>query len=103
MNARDFNAGVDACLAWFRDRRPVTATPFYLENLEKLKKPEEPEPPRPRPYRTHTHTFSVLEVSAQTFHEVKFGLESAGWDQALIEDSEGPVLDLSGVALAEKK
>jgi hypothetical protein len=92
-----FNDGVEACRR-FRERRPVTATPFYLEELEKLKRPE----PRPViPLVRQTRTFVLLEVTSAAYREVETALRAAGYDHAFVETGEGTVIDMHGIALAQ--
>ena len=44
-----------------------------------------------------THTYSILEVSAETFDEIASLLKAAGYDHAFVDDS--PLLiDMHGVA-----
>lgn len=49
---------------------------------------------RPRP--SATHTYVEMEVSKETYAEVKYLLEQAGWDHCIMDDG---ALDLSGIAL----
>ena len=49
-----------------------------------------------------THTFVVVHVSDDCFHEIKMALEAADYHHCLIEDLNGLVLDLNGIALQRK-
>ena len=51
-----------------------------------------------RPLGGATHTYVELEVSAESYAEVKHLLEQAGWDHAIMDDG---AIDLSGIALTK--
>lgn len=46
-----------------------------------------------------THTYVVLEVSDQTYCEIRELLAKAGWQQALMPDNE---IDMHGIALQRR-
>lgn len=48
-----------------------------------------------------THTFATMEISKSAFSEIMDKLREAGYDHAIQfePDIEGPVLDMSGIAL----
>lgn len=47
-----------------------------------------------------THTYALMEVSKSTYDEVMTKLVSAGYQHAIHDSNEGPVLDLHGIALS---
>jgi hypothetical protein len=50
-----------------------------------------------------SHTYSILEVSARAYAELRARLEAAGHESAFHDDAEhGVVLDMSGVAIAKQ-
>lgn len=46
-----------------------------------------------------THTFATLEVSAAVFDEVMEKLQAAGYDHAFIDQGDGLLIDMNGIAL----
>ncbi len=50
-----------------------------------------------------THTYAILDVSADTFREIQMKLEAAGYQHAFKEDDTGAlIIDLHGVALRDE-
>lgn len=54
--------------------------------------------PRIRPRQTHT--YAELEVSQETYAEIRHLLKEAGWDQAFMDDGG---IDMSGIGLVTAK
>jgi hypothetical protein len=51
-----------------------------------------------------THTYAILEVSPETYAEVRAKLVAGGYDHALHTDpDDGEKIDMSGIALAAGK
>jgi len=50
-----------------------------------------------------THTYAILDVSAETFREIQMKLLAAGYQHTFQEDAAGElVIDLHGVAIRDE-
>lgn len=49
-----------------------------------------------------THTYSILEVSAAAYAEIRAKLEEAGYAHAFHDERDGEVVDMHGIALCEQ-
>jgi hypothetical protein len=50
-----------------------------------------------------THTYAILDVSADTFREIQTKLLAAGYQHTFIEDAAGElVIDLHGIAIRDE-
>ena len=49
-----------------------------------------------------SYTYAILEVSLAAYAEIKNALFSAGYDHCFHEDDGRVVIDMHGIALAEK-
>ena len=61
-----------------------------------------PKPILRMPARTHTYTFAILDVSPGTYQEIRRKLDAADYQQAFHDDGGREVIDMQGIALAEK-
>lgn len=52
--------------------------------------------PKIRPRISHTHTVVELEVSRESYSEIRYLLMKAGYDHCILD---GGAIDLSGIAL----
>lgn len=50
-----------------------------------------------------TYTYAILEVSKETYREIKKLLEDAGYQDQFHEDDGEVVIDMHGIALKERK
>jgi hypothetical protein len=50
-----------------------------------------------------TYTYVILEVSKQTFDEIKRKLTEAEYEHVFHDDDDGLVIDMQGIALQEEK
>lgn len=49
-----------------------------------------------------THTFAVLQVSPEAYREIREALMKYGYDDVIKQSRNGEVIDMNGLALAEK-
>jgi hypothetical protein len=49
--------------------------------------------------RRMSHTYVILQVSPAAYDEIKAKLEETGYGHAFHEDTEGPLIDMHGIAL----
>lgn len=48
---------------------------------------------------TATHTYSVLDISASAYEEIRDLLKDAGYHHAIISKERGEVIDMHGIAV----
>jgi hypothetical protein len=49
-----------------------------------------------------THTYAILDVSADVYAEIEAKLQAAGYDHVFHEDDGETVIDMHGIALRSK-
>lgn len=49
-----------------------------------------------------TYTYAILQVSQAVYDEIRSELTAAGYDQEVLGDKLGPILDMHGIALQVK-
>lgn len=49
-----------------------------------------------------THTYAILDVTAETFRELQQKLEHAGYHHAFKEDDGSLIIDLHGIAIRDE-
>lgn len=50
-----------------------------------------------------THTYAVMEVSSETYREIRNALIKAKYGHAIDQTNDGEVLDMHGIALQDAK
>lgn len=56
------------------------------------------------PRLTHTHTYSILELSPAAYQEIRSKLEAAGYTDVFHRDDDhGETIDMHGIAVAQEK
>lgn len=49
-----------------------------------------------------TYTFAIMEVSKETYEEIKRKMIEAGYDHAFVDMSDGPIIDMHGIGIQAK-
>jgi hypothetical protein len=52
---------------------------------------------------TSTYTYAILEVEQATYDEITEKLRAAGYDHAFVDNKDGKLIVMTGIALSRKK